>query len=838
MKNKKAIGITVASALALALCGGALVGCGDDDEKPKKLTDSALQATRVADFTTGEQSDREALFASHGFENGDVFNAWWNNENVAYDNNVAELSISAMEEKEQVWNPEYDADEAENNPDYDVPETIDCQANYYGGELRSSKYYGYGDYEVSMKPSNVAGTASTFFVCTGPYDVNYETQLPNPHDEIDIEFLGYDTTFVQFNYFVNGVGGHEYKYKLGFDASKEFHTYGFRWTKDYIVWFVDGKPVYKVNATKTSPMPSTPGRMLANYWTGTEKAEGWMKEFEDDFSGKSQYKYIASSATPQDDPTVAPPAPPVEAPVDGWTDINSSGFVKYTEPYTVSATETEINMSHTAKANAYSCSGMSLSSNYSWVKFKVTNNSDTDAATVRVDIKKQNPSKNGIVAIDSDYAGAQFLNADGAALIAVAAGESAEVACKINSDTITVNQLVVFLNSTNDATATAGDITISELQGITAEPGSDAGTEDAKMLINGEEIAFSGDGYTITPDGDKTSMTVSYEDLEGDSYKFISGNVASVLGENNTFNFKIVNNGSENAKIRIDMNCPQGAVYDVANGTYANLSAELNGLAEGDLISKGSDYQYGGADWFVVKAGGTVTGKILFQTGVDIDMVKFYIDSSTFDDKTTHTGSVTVSEVSFTKEVVEVIEPTLPDASWTAINLAGASAYVPENGANLYEYDVTANSINITHSAKPVAGSNVNVSQAYGQNNKLHMKIKNNAEIAAKFCINVQSPDAGYKTVILKATVDGVSISVPADTYDGVVVEIAANSEIIFECTIGEGANNLCFGLNNTADGETSGDVTVSEICMKAETEQGGETEGGNEDSENPPSQE
>ena len=46
---------------------------------------------------------------------------------------------------------------------------------------------------------------------TGPSD-------DDPWDEIDFEFLGYDTTKVQLNYYTDGVGGHEYMLDLGFDA--------------------------------------------------------------------------------------------------------------------------------------------------------------------------------------------------------------------------------------------------------------------------------------------------------------------------------------------------------------------------------------------------------------------------------------------------------------------------------------------------------------------------------------------------------------------------------------------------------------------------------------------
>ena len=95
------------------------------------------------------------------------------------------------------------------------------------------------------------GVVSSFFIYTGPSD-------NNPWDEIDIEVLGKDTTKVQFNYFTNGVGNHEYMYDLGFDASKGYHTYGFDWQPDKITWYVDGKEVYSA----TTNIPSTPGKIV------------------------------------------------------------------------------------------------------------------------------------------------------------------------------------------------------------------------------------------------------------------------------------------------------------------------------------------------------------------------------------------------------------------------------------------------------------------------------------------------------------------------------------------------------------------------------------------------
>lgn len=153
---------------------------------------------------------------------------------------------------------------------------------YSGGEFRSKDFYGYGKYEVSMKPIKNDGVVSSFFTYTGPSD-------NNPWDEIDIEFLGKDTTKVQFNYFRDGKGGHEYLYDLGFDASESFHTYGFEWHKDKIIWFVDGKEVYRLEGTT---IPVTKAKLMMNAWCGTGVDE-WLNAFDDkNLPVKAEYQWI------------------------------------------------------------------------------------------------------------------------------------------------------------------------------------------------------------------------------------------------------------------------------------------------------------------------------------------------------------------------------------------------------------------------------------------------------------------------------------------------------------------------------------------------------------------
>lgn len=131
-----------------------------------------------------------------------------------------------------------------------------------------------------MKPIKNDGVVSSFFTYTGPSD-------NNPWDEIDIEFLGKDTTKVQFNYYTDGKGGHEHLYDLGFDASEEFHTYGFMWQTDSIVWYVDGEAVYSA----TENIPQTPSKIMLNAWPGTG-VDGWLNAFDGTVPLYASYHFI------------------------------------------------------------------------------------------------------------------------------------------------------------------------------------------------------------------------------------------------------------------------------------------------------------------------------------------------------------------------------------------------------------------------------------------------------------------------------------------------------------------------------------------------------------------
>ena len=212
--------------------------------------ESNINSGVLADLT-GTLSDVSSVFeCSDGWTNGSMFNCTWRKSNVGFSDGSMKLKI-----------------DLDGNGAGAIP--------YSGAEFRS-----YGMYEVVMKPIKNDGVVSSFFTYTGPTD-------NNPWDEIDIEFLGKDTTMVQFNYYTDGVGKHEYIYELGFDASEDFHTYGFDWQADKITWYVDGEAVYSADEN----IPSTPGKIMMNVWPG-KGVDGWLKAYDGTTPLIAEYKSV------------------------------------------------------------------------------------------------------------------------------------------------------------------------------------------------------------------------------------------------------------------------------------------------------------------------------------------------------------------------------------------------------------------------------------------------------------------------------------------------------------------------------------------------------------------
>ena len=212
-----------------------------------------------------------------------MFNCWWDPENITFNesgNSLMKMKIC------QNSNPSY-------------PQA------YSGAELRTTGTYGYGYYEVRMKPCKASGTNSSFFLYTKDDKNNIEW------NEVDIEFITKDMgdgrglrSIPQFNFFVDNAGqGHELLYTdLKFDASTAFHVYGIEYAADHISWYVDGTKVYTATGCKTDghnhakgSLPRRNMQIMVNFWPGTG-VDDWLGQFNYSAPLYAEYDYIKFKA--------------------------------------------------------------------------------------------------------------------------------------------------------------------------------------------------------------------------------------------------------------------------------------------------------------------------------------------------------------------------------------------------------------------------------------------------------------------------------------------------------------------------------------------------------------
>ncbi|WP_117215630.1 family 16 glycosylhydrolase [Allorhizocola rhizosphaerae] len=136
---------------------------------------------------------------------------------------------------------------------------------YTGAAMAGRGNYLYGTFGAELRPSNVTGVITGLFL-----------HRNGPRHEIDIEFLGRNTTKMLVNVFYNpGPEGTklEYGYRgtpteidLGFDASDDFHFYEIDWQPSRIAWKVDGVIVYERPIWYPTPLPDRPLEYNVNLW--------------------------------------------------------------------------------------------------------------------------------------------------------------------------------------------------------------------------------------------------------------------------------------------------------------------------------------------------------------------------------------------------------------------------------------------------------------------------------------------------------------------------------------------------------------------------------------------
>jgi GR25 family glycosyltransferase involved in LPS biosynthesis len=137
--------------------------------------------------------------------------------------------------------------------------------NYTSASVATRARYLCGRFSAEVMPSNIPGLITGIFL-----------HRNTPRQEIDIEFLGKDTTKMLTNVYYNpGQEGTklEYGYRgspalidLGFDASEEFHLYEIEWCQDWIRWRVDGRLVHERVQWGPTPIPNQPMEFNVNLW--------------------------------------------------------------------------------------------------------------------------------------------------------------------------------------------------------------------------------------------------------------------------------------------------------------------------------------------------------------------------------------------------------------------------------------------------------------------------------------------------------------------------------------------------------------------------------------------
>ena len=585
----------VSAAMLLSSCGK---GSNYDLTQAPEFKEETLM-----DFSLGLYEDLEV---SDGWTNGGGFGVYWNSNNSVFDENGLALTITKD------------------------------QDTYYAGEVRTkgdNGFFKYGYFGTYMKPSNVTGTASTFFTYTDENDDG------NPHDEIDIEFLGKDTTKVQFNYFVDGKGGHEYMYNLGFDASKEFHQYGFYWDDDEIVWYVDNKPVYGVKGE----VPTTAQKIFQNHWKGNGNFDMnmWMGGFDDKNLGCASYykknTYVDLEGHGRE-------LELVKEEVYDFTDatpldLTFSGDSEYRVSKTNGVSEisyTDIKESSYKNVNSPIPEDLAKPNNAISVDIE---NKGEEEVNLRIDINlpsipegKKTSAVNtkaivvdkGEIRTDLEYGGSSTRIAPKEKITMIIFYEG------------TPSTFMAMIDSGygDESRSHAGKVAFSNARiALFGEKAPEEEEPEEPIEPIGEvsplTIVFaSTEIYTVTPDNG--AQTISYTNVAGDCYKNVTSSIsATEIADKEGIVMDVENLGKEKLAIR----------FDLYKGSDMDTHLEKTLVAPGATNVR-VDAQYGGA-FATIAASGKVTIRLGFD--VEPDLLMVFIDSATYGDSSTHSGSVKLS---------------------------------------------------------------------------------------------------------------------------------------------------------------------------------------------------
>lgn len=229
--------------------------------------------------------------------------AWlcWVSAGIAEENSVPTIDLNSWLLPATVWttadydfsHPSFDTDWRSRLADLGAAKivlslephagTSRASNSFEGASVRTTRKTHYGRYQADIRPARGSGIVTGFFTYTG---AAYGTR----HDEIDIEFLGRDTTRIHLAWFRDGVLQSRF-IDLGFDAAEDWHTYAFEWLPDRISWYVDGVLLFETE-NDSDTLPQKPSLLFANIWIGDNSIKNWSGEAEPGTVAASQFRSI------------------------------------------------------------------------------------------------------------------------------------------------------------------------------------------------------------------------------------------------------------------------------------------------------------------------------------------------------------------------------------------------------------------------------------------------------------------------------------------------------------------------------------------------------------------
>lgn len=140
-----------------------------------------------------------------------------------------------------------------------------------GGWARTKRTFRYGKFTARIKSARVGGVVSAFNL------------ISKDGDEVDFEFVGHKEDSVQTNYYYKGI----LDYSKGqfsqcpSNTHYNYHTYAVHWSRDALLYFIDGQLIRKVTrdstynpSTQSFNFPSSPVQVQFMLWDGGAGSPG------------------------------------------------------------------------------------------------------------------------------------------------------------------------------------------------------------------------------------------------------------------------------------------------------------------------------------------------------------------------------------------------------------------------------------------------------------------------------------------------------------------------------------------------------------------------------------